>query len=61
MPASATTVCTSILCDRPASALVAWRTNPEGLPFCEQCARKLAEHGDTVLPLPPPPDLPLAS
>ncbi len=50
----AAAACTSAFCERQAAVLVAWRTNPDGLPFCAPCAHKLSEHGDRILPLPEP-------
>ncbi len=49
---SVAATCTSAFCDRQAAVLVAWRTNPAGLPFCAKCATKLSTHGDRILPLP---------
>lgn len=43
--------CTSAGCRGKAQYLVSWKASPEGLPFCQRCAAKLAEHGDRVRPL----------
>jgi hypothetical protein len=40
--------CTDAFCSRRAEVLVSWKTNPDGLPFCRECADKLAAHGDQV-------------
>jgi hypothetical protein len=48
---SSSVTCTSALCDKRPAVLVSWAANPEGLPFCLECASKLEAHGDRVRPL----------